>query len=479
MNINKKFIILIYIIIFISCFGFCDSIIKKESIIYENLNNSEFNSIKEEELLKFIKRKTDVKNINELREKEELHTALWNTAFDEKIKYKSLIEYKELLINNSDFLTDNNYKYLNKNQKFLSLLHQNLYPWLYGYKYNSLSDIIKSSNGKGIVICVPNRYFHLVRNSIDTFRNVLNTTLPIEIFYNNDEDLSMENRKILMKYNNIYISDISKYFNNDITKIRRWAIKPFAILASRFEEVILIDADAFYIKDPSELFNDSGYIEKGSLFFKDRTLKYTSKRYKFLKSFIINPLPETKELDIWNKKSNHGIESSTIVIHKTKALLGLLNVCKLNEQKIRDEVVYKFVYGDKETFWIGFEMSRQSYSIMPIPCAAIGKIKTSNTKNNKIIKKICGGVDNVAHTLRNKELLYWNGHIVVDKQKNINKIGKFEGYYIEDGNTFWTNGHTCLILKDGQEPLYFNDNEQKILNEILNREKKNNYLTKK
>jgi len=471
---------LIYIIeILQKCYCIKNDKIKLIGEIKKKLfKGEEINNLEKENLINFLKWENYTLDLNELREKEEFHTVLWDLIFDPQLKNSNILKYKDLLLNHSNFLNEN--KFSNDLQELLSTIHYNLYKWLYGFRYSSLKDIINSSNGKGIVICTPNRYVHFVRSNIDTFRYVLNITTPIEIFYNGESDLSKENRELLKQYTNVYISDISQYFDNKIVDISHWAIKPFAILASRFEEVILMDADAFYINNPLKLFDDYKYKELGSLFFKDRTLKFSKnkiKRLKWLKSFIINPLPETKKSRIWNKKSRDELESSTVVIHKAKALLGLLNICKLNEKMLRDKIIYRKVYGDKETFWLGFEMSRQNYNVIPNNCAAVGYIVSEKNKDGRLIKKICGNIGNIAHTLRNNELLFWNGHIVKDKKENINKIGIFEAYFIENNKTFWSNNHHCLTLNDNQEPTNFNENEKKIIFEILKREKKNKFFT--
>jgi alpha 1,3-mannosyltransferase len=46
-----------------------------------------------------------------------------------------------------------------------------------------------------------------------------------------------------------------------------WAVKPFAILASQFEQVMLIDADVVFVQPPEVLFDHAGYRETGALFF--------------------------------------------------------------------------------------------------------------------------------------------------------------------------------------------------------------------
>ncbi|OUM64547.1 glycosyltransferase family 71 protein, partial [Piromyces sp. E2] len=257
---------------------------------------------------------------------------------------------------------------------------------------------------RGLVISTGNKHFKLARSTIDALRNIIHSKIPIEVIYYGDKDLSKENRKILTKYKNVYITDISSYFDSNSINIVGWAIKPFAILASRFEEVILIDADVMYLQDPLDLFDDPVYIEKGTLFFRDRTLfPGTNPAVQWVKSWMIDPLPETKALRFWNEISQHEMESSTVVINKTKNIVGLLSVCKLNEGRIRTNAVYKYVHGDKETFWMGFDMARQHYYINYTPAVYMGY---------HINNRICG---HIGHMLLNGKIMFWNGHIVKDK----------------------------------------------------------------
>ena len=435
-----------------------DIIIKIESLDKNNLKK----------ILNIIEKENRVDNFELLRMKEELHTYLWNSIFSINLTKNDLKSYKNLIINNSDFLIKNADEILENKKIILSALHKNLYPWIYGFKYKSLADIINTSNNKGFIICTPNNNFHLVKSNIEIFRNVFNLSIPIEIFYNGDRDLSYENRKSLEKFKNVFISDISNYFNNKIIDIAHWAIKPFAILASRFEEIILMDSDSFYLKDPSILFHDEGYLDKGILLFRDKNSPPSTKTHKWLKSFIKNPLPETKENRIWNNLSFYEIESSTVVIHKTKTLLGLLNVCKLNEKEIRSKVVYRMVYGDKETFWLGFEMSRQPYYVNKDFTVAIGEIKIEKDKKGKLIKKLCGNNGNIGHAWKG-DLLYWNGHLCKDKRENIRKKGKYNGYFImKDGISRWKRilNQKCFVLDNKQNPILFNKEQKNIISKV-------------
>ncbi|KAF9329094.1 hypothetical protein BG006_007812, partial [Podila minutissima] len=77
---------------------------------------------------------------------------------------------------------------------------------------------------------------------------------------------------------NIEVIDINKSFDNGYLQLKGWAIKSFAILASRFENATLIDTDVFFLQDLSELFKDPTYEELGVLFFYDRTVYGTDLR---------------------------------------------------------------------------------------------------------------------------------------------------------------------------------------------------------
>eukprot|EP00833_Pecoramyces_ruminatium_P016953 jgi/Orpsp1_1/1190985/evm.model.d7180000082675.1 len=426
--------------------------------------NDRIDSMIKKMILNTIQKPLEPDEFDELRKREEFHTKLWRMEFG---PYKSLedphelMKYRNTLIEESAFLSQKHGDDLYRNKKLLNIIHQSLYPWLYGYRYNSLSDIISSSNGRGIVICTGNHHFNLAISTIDTLRYVLNSKLPIEVFYNGENDLSVDRRELLKEFENVYISDITNYFDNRIIDISSWAIKPFSILASRFEEVILIDADALYLRDPIELFKEKGYQEKGTLFFRDRTLfPGSNSASKWLKSWMYDPLPETKELRFWNELTEHEMESSTVVIHKTKTLLGLLNVCKLNEKIIRQDVVYRKVYGDKETYWIGFDMSRQPYYMSHKPCAFVGEVTTDDINSSSDDRRICG---HTAHSLENGKLIFWNGHIVKDKNIGMYKeeLIKFEAYAFEDEDNDWSINLACLNLRDTKEPIYFDDEELK------------------
>ncbi|KAG0341824.1 hypothetical protein BG000_007879 [Podila horticola] len=65
-------------------------------------------------------------------------------------------------------------------------------------------------------------------------------------------------------------------------------------------------------------------------------------------------------------------ESDIVVLNTRTRFLGLLAACKLNSQWERHFWSYRAFYGDKETFWIGFEMIQEPYMFMRTSAARCG-----------------------------------------------------------------------------------------------------------
>lgn len=66
------------------------------------------------------------------------------------------------------------------------------------------------------------------------------------------------------------------------------------------------------------------------------------------------------------------MESGVVAIDKSRHFLGLLAVCQLNGEMER-RTTYELFYGDKETFWLEFEMiGDHAYSFSPYLPGALG-----------------------------------------------------------------------------------------------------------
>ncbi len=120
---------------------------------------------------------------------------------------------------------------------------------------------------------------------------------------------------------------------------RPFAIKPIAIQRSAFREVLWIDSDCFPIRDPSFLFDDPGYVEKGSLFWHDMMSIWQALRWR----------PNAPVWQVFNVPANDSqeFESGQLLIDKARCWPELCLTVHFNERR---DVYYEYVFGDKDTF---------------------------------------------------------------------------------------------------------------------------------
>lgn len=215
--------------------------------------------------------------------------------------------------------------------------------------------------GRGIVFTAGDNQAGQLMTVIPSLRK-LGCQLPIEVMYLGDDDLDEEKREELEQLDGVVTRDLKLMIDDDGWRLAGWAAKPFALLMSSFREAIFIDADSFFFVDPTTLFEDENYLATGALFFKDRNVSPESKR-SWIKSILPSPISaNVKRNRLWTGESGHHQESGVLVVDKYRHFLPLLLTTRLNGPDRDGDAngkrgVYDMVYGDKETFWLSWEMA--------------------------------------------------------------------------------------------------------------------------
>ena len=266
---------------------------------------------------------------------------------------------------------------------------QSLIPW------TDIDFLSKPRKGRGLVVPAGRQFFYFAYQTFKVLK-LHGFSLPIEVFTIGDEFEPWQRDVLLTEFDNIKILDVTEFFDNEKADIVGWAVKPFAALASSFEEIMLMDADAMFLSNPEILFQDPEYIKTGTLFFLDRTMLPNKDRTGFVTELMPRPMSEeVKNTRFWNKLSYHEMESGIVLLNTAIVLDGLLAVCSLNANPIREQV-YKNIHGDKETFWLGFAMINKKYHFNPFRAAAVGNLRDGN---------VCG---KILHFDHRGLPLWWN-----------------------------------------------------------------------
>ncbi|KAJ3317358.1 hypothetical protein HDU76_001219 [Blyttiomyces sp. JEL0837] len=322
------------------------------------------------------------------------------------IMYKVLHDRKDLHYLLGETTTDVTQTAKRLVDGFTELLFSWTRPWR-----SSIRDMQTGYEGRGIVITTGTWHFEMAIHAIQTLR-LLGCTLPVEIHYIGASDLPADRVEAITLLPNVTTVDTVKLTGSEGPLMGGWAIKPFAMLVSKFREVIFVDADALFIQNPDLVLNNSKvYRDYGQMFFNDRSLGIGTEP-KWFRGFVKYPSQYAEGNRYLRKISVHEMESGVVVLDKgrTDVLLGLLTVCKLNSKVERDGNIYHWVHGDKDTFWIGWEISRLPYHFV------LGYGGTIGYRGKR--GEVCGGLFHIDENMRP---LWWNGGVLSNKHAQKDK----------------------------------------------------------
>ncbi|KAK6207609.1 hypothetical protein QIS74_12690 [Colletotrichum tabaci] len=403
-------------------------------------------------------------------------------------------------------------------RSFIIEMAELLFPWTMPYfgDHMSLHAHIKNG-GRGIVLTAGNGQAPYLLTTIYSFR-MLGCTLPIEIMYLGDEDLGQDYIAELEGLDGVVTRDMAVMVRDSGWKLKGWAAKPFAILLSSFREVVFIDADSLFFRDPALLFDDDDYQEKGALFFRDR-LFLPEKKAPFLQAILQKPIPKAAtESRMWTGESGHQQESGVIVVDKSRHFIPMLLVTRMNGpdrdgNKEEGRIgVYELVYGDKETFWLGWLLAGdEDYAFHRGEAAIMGAAYQYGDDLPEEVREECEkpGIDRDAksypieceiadrdgkpqalicasqllHLDTEGKPLWLNGWLLENKFKGPESgFAKFESYLVEPSDASFRNpgswrlykGNRFCMLGDADKKFDFTLEETTALDMIVERAKEVN-----
>jgi len=137
---------------------------------------------------------------------------------------------------------------------------------------NAIPAYHDDAQGRGILICGGGSYAFSALITLAMIRHT-GCTLPVEIWGFDASEFpdwfAQETAKLgatLHRADEFYsIDPVRGIYDRD----KGWTLKAYAILHSRFREILYLDADSYPVRDPSDLFERPEYIEHGAIFWPD------------------------------------------------------------------------------------------------------------------------------------------------------------------------------------------------------------------
>ncbi len=211
-------------------------------------------------------------------------------------------------------------------------------------------------SGRGIVICGGGvKYFTNAWVCINLLRH-LGCNLPIQLWFLGEKEMD-ERMKALVAPLGVECVDAFKTRKRfPVRLLSGWVLKPYAILHSRFREVLFLDADNVPVVNPAFLFDTPEYQAAGAIFWPD-----------FGKGISEKAAPIWKSCGL-RRPNEPEFESGQIVLDKQRCWPALSLAMWLNENA---DFYYQYLHGDKETFHLAFRKLKKSYSLVAKPIQSL------------------------------------------------------------------------------------------------------------
>jgi len=203
--------------------------------------------------------------------------------------------------------------------------------------------------GRGIVVCAGGlRYFVCAWVLISVLRRVYRIDLPIQVWHLGQSEMSDEMR-LLLEDMQVEVVDAEAVIARFPARVAGgWPLKPYAILHSRFREVLYLDADTVPLVDLPPIFDWSLYRDQGMLMWPD-----------IVDLNVENPIWRALGLQPRNCAS---IEAGILVADKQR-VWNILDVAVLLNEHV--EEIYSAIYGDKDTFLLSTLLLNRNPTLVP------------------------------------------------------------------------------------------------------------------
>lgn len=212
-------------------------------------------------------------------------------------------------------------------------------------------------SGRGIVIPGGGRYATCLWVLIHRLRD-LGCTLPIEVWRLGEQeyDAVLEDQLAPRDVSFIDSFEIRNRFPHQ--DLNGWSLKPYAILHSRFKEVLLIDADNVPVRDPAFLLDTEEFKEHGALFWPDYWRTDAHHSYWSVMEVAYRDEPE--------------FESGQIAVDKARCIEALRLANWLCERG--NSYYWRHCHGDKDCFRAAWHRTNTGFAMPTRPVGTLSDL---------------------------------------------------------------------------------------------------------
>lgn len=209
------------------------------------------------------------------------------------------------------------------------------------------------SHWRGIVIVAGgDLYFRLAWHLLTALRG-LGCRLPIEVWSLGDAEMTPVMRGLLEERPDVRVMPADDYCRRHGLRQPQggWELKAFSLRHCSFAEALLLDADNCPVVDPSPLFDTLEFTRQGAVFWPDLPPQRDRREWV--------PAAAWRNVGL-EPQDARPFESGQILVSRKRHIAALDVALFLNEWS---EYVYKWVYGDKDTFLLAWHLLGERYAM--------------------------------------------------------------------------------------------------------------------
>ncbi|KIS70080.1 uncharacterized protein UMAG_05153 [Mycosarcoma maydis] len=334
-------------------------------------------------------------------------------------------------------------------------------------------DDARGGKRRGIVMTV-SRYTALAAiQTISVVRELYGCLLPIEIYYHTDDELPSALVDMLKSLGRVTVYDIDTLplftaeLEDDAGRYpglkETWERQSLALLASSFQEILVVDPQVVFLQNPSQLFSHPTFASTGTLFFRSKA-RPVDKASQFLVSFLKRqidqgtPSQQLAESEFYSHTIGSRMDMDVVVLDKSRP--GVLSALFLNAWMRRRPVRAMFwgAYPKmmNEGLWLAFELSDIAYAFENTWPGAIGRFEGDWDDHSPLLcsPRTVQFLSPQAAT-RKLSHKYFSFFQIQPNKSNKHKLGASAKENAAGEKPFWFHGG---LLVPGQEESYYTPN---------------------
>ncbi|EQC40354.1 hypothetical protein SDRG_02255 [Saprolegnia diclina VS20] len=328
---------------------------------------------------------------------------------------------------------------------------------------------------RGIVVCLYEKIAAMGISLIQDLR-LLNNSLPIQVYTCLRSELSAATRARILAadvLDAIEIVDVCRLLVKHTPYLRRirnarayqsYYIKNVALLHTHFDDVMLLDADDIFLRNPDVLWDTPPFQSTGTLFFYDRQIDYTQffntplssnetglhslfREFPYARFNLtrLEPSAQLRQSKAWQHATAHEQDSSVVLVRKSRVGHTMLQVLWHLVHELRREPAYArfgLSWGDKEYFWLACALANASYAFSE-HAAAVVSLPDDMALHNETL---CGSL---AHYLPEASatppLLYINGQYILTPPRHQGNHNQTSNNTVWSSASSWAAKTEALI----------------------------------